>query len=89
MDAANVDLKAFTESFYRKVCSGELAPVLDTLRYLKHETDVWFEVTTLLIPGANDSDQELRRASDWVVENLGGIVKRFGCCMGFKKISTL
>lgn len=71
MDAANVDLKAFTESFYRKVCSGELAPVLDTLRYLKHETDVWFEVTTLLIPGANDSDQELRRASDWVVENLG------------------
>ena len=71
MDAANVDLKAFTESFYRKVCSGELAPVLETLRYLKHETDVWFEVTTLLIPGANDSDQELRRASDWVVENLG------------------
>jgi len=71
MDAANVDLKAFTESFYHKVCSGELAPVLDTLRYLKHETDVWFEITTLLIPGANDSDEELRVAADWVVENLG------------------
>ena len=71
MDAANVDLKAFSEGFYREVCSGELAPVLDTLRYLKHETDVWFEITTLLIPGANDSDRELRLASDWVVENLG------------------
>jgi pyruvate formate lyase activating enzyme len=71
MDAANVDLKAFTESFYRKICGGELAPVLDTLVYLRRETDVWFELTTLLIPGENDSDGELHEASAWVAENLG------------------
>ena len=71
VDAANVDLKAFTESFYRDVCSAELAPVLDTLRFLKHETDVWLEITTLLIPGENDSERELRDASAWVAENLG------------------
>jgi pyruvate formate lyase activating enzyme len=71
LDAANIDLKAFTESFYKKLCGGELAPVLDTLRYLKSETDVWFEITTLLIPGENDSDEELHRASAWVAENLG------------------
>ena len=71
MDAANVDLKAFTERFYRKVCGGELQPVLDTLRYLKHETDVWFELTTLLIPGENDSDEELDAMTRWVVEHLG------------------
>ena len=59
MDAANVDLKAFTEDFYHKVCGGDLATVLDTLEYLVHETDVWFEITTLLIPGQNDSDDEL------------------------------
>ena len=61
MDAANVDLKAFTEEFYRKVCGGQLEPVLETLVYLAHETDVWFEITTLLIPGENDSDAELDR----------------------------
>ena len=71
VDAANVDLKAFSEQFYRKICSGELAPVLDTLLYLKNETQVWFELTTLLIPGENDSDDELHRASEWVAENLG------------------
>jgi len=71
IDAVNVDLKAFTEAFYKNVCSGELAPVLDTLRFLKHETDVWLEITTLLIPGENDSEEELRNASAWVVENLG------------------
>jgi pyruvate formate lyase activating enzyme len=71
MDAANVDLKGFTDRFYRKICGGELAPVLDTLRYLKHETDVWFEITTLLIPGENDSDQELDEMTRWVVSNLG------------------
>src|SRR5262245_32760074 len=59
MDAANVDLKGFTERFYDKVCSGHLQPVLDTLVYLKHETDVWFEITTLLIPGENDSVEEM------------------------------
>jgi pyruvate formate lyase activating enzyme len=71
MDAANVDLKAFTERFYRELCGGELQPVLDTLRYLRHETDVWFEITTLLIPGENDSDQELDQLSGWVMEELG------------------
>jgi pyruvate formate lyase activating enzyme len=71
MDAANVDLKGFTESFYRKICGGELAPVLDTLAYLKHETDVWFEITTLLIPGENDSDGELDAMTRWVAEKLG------------------
>jgi pyruvate formate lyase activating enzyme len=71
MDAANVDLKAFTERFYKKLCFAELQPVLDTLRYLKHETDVWFEVTTLLIPDQNDSPEEIDRLCDWFVENLG------------------
>ncbi len=71
MDAANVDLKAFTERFYRKVCGGSLAPVLDTLQYLKHETDVWFEITTLLIPGENDDPAEIEAMSRWVVDNLG------------------
>lgn len=71
MDAANVDLKAFSEDFYHKVCFGELAPVLDTLKYLKQETNVWFEITTLLIPGENDSDAELHRAAEWIAENLG------------------
>lgn len=71
MDAANVDLKAFTEGFYRQLCTAALAPVLDTLRYLKHETDVWFEITTLLIPGRNDSDDELKALSDWIMESLG------------------
>ena len=64
-------LKAFTESFYKKICGGELAPVLETLEYLKHETDVWFELTTLLIPGENDSPAEIDRMTQWVVEHLG------------------
>jgi len=71
MDAANVDLKGFSESFYHKLCSAKLRPVLDTLVYLKHETSVWLEITTLLIPGENDSPEELRALSRWVVENLG------------------
>jgi pyruvate formate lyase activating enzyme len=71
IDAANVDLKGFTERFYHKLCSGHLEPVLDTLRYLKHDTRVWFEITTLLIPGENDSDEELEAASAWVAEQLG------------------
>jgi pyruvate formate lyase activating enzyme len=71
IDAVNVDLKAFTEGFYKKLCGGELAPVLDTLRYLRHETDVWLEITTLLIPGENDSPEEIERASRWVAEELG------------------
>ncbi len=71
MDAANVDLKAFTEDFYHKICGGHLQPVLDTLLYLKHETDVWFEITTLLIPGENDSEKELDQLTSWVVRELG------------------
>jgi pyruvate formate lyase activating enzyme len=71
MDAANVDLKGFTDRFYRKVCGGELAPVLDTLRYLRHETDVWFEITNLVIPGENDTDEEFDAMSRWIAEQLG------------------
>jgi pyruvate formate lyase activating enzyme len=71
MDAANVDLKAFTESFYHRLCTGHLKPVLDTLVYLKHQTSVWLEITTLLIPGENDSPQEVRELARWVRENLG------------------
>jgi pyruvate formate lyase activating enzyme len=71
MDAANVDLKAFTDDFYWKICGAHLDPILETLRYLKHETKVWFELTTLLIPGENDSDQELDDMTRWVADNLG------------------
>lgn len=71
MDAANVDLKAFTEDFYHKITGGHLQPVLETLLYLKHETQVWFELTTLIIPGENDSEAELEAMTQWVVEKLG------------------
>ena len=71
MDAANVDLKAFTEDFYHRLCKGHLQPVLDTLVYLKRETQVWIELTTLLIPGENDSEAELQAMTRWVVEQLG------------------
>ncbi|MBI4545240.1 MAG: AmmeMemoRadiSam system radical SAM enzyme [Gemmatimonadetes bacterium] len=71
MDAANVDLKAFTERFYREMSTAQLEVVLDTLRYLRHETSVWFEITTLLIPGENDSDAELDELAGWVVSELG------------------
>jgi pyruvate formate lyase activating enzyme len=71
MDAANVDLKGFTEDFYVKLTGSHLQPVLDTLKYLVHETDVWVEITTLLIPTRNDSDDELRALSAWVAGELG------------------
>jgi pyruvate formate lyase activating enzyme len=71
VDAANVDLKAFTEAFYHRVTGAHLEPVLDTLRYLRHETDVWLEITTLLIPGLNDSDAELEGMAAWVAAELG------------------
>jgi pyruvate formate lyase activating enzyme len=71
MDAANVDLKAFTEDFYWKVTGSHLQPVLDTLKYLKHETKVWFEITTLLIPGLNDSEKEIEEMTQWVAGHLG------------------
>jgi pyruvate formate lyase activating enzyme len=71
MDAANVDLKAFTERFYRKICGAKLGAVLDTLEYLKNETKVWFEITTLLIPDENDSDAEIDRMTQWIMDKLG------------------
>ncbi|MBI3527581.1 MAG: AmmeMemoRadiSam system radical SAM enzyme [Betaproteobacteria bacterium] len=71
MDAANVDLKGFTDEFYVKLTGSTLQPVLDTLKYLRHETDVWFEVTTLLIPTKNDSDEELVQLSRWMSTELG------------------
>ena len=71
MDAANIDLKAFTERFYHEITGSHLQPVLETLKYIKHETPVWLEITTLLIPGENDSETELENLTQWVVENLG------------------
>ncbi len=71
MDAANVDLKAFTEDFYYKLTGAHLAPVLETLEYLVKETQVWTEITTLLIPGRNDSDEELRAECKWILQHLG------------------
>lgn len=71
IDAANVDLKAFSEKFYRKFCAGHLDVVLDTLNFIKHETKIWLELTVLLIPGENDSLHELDAMSKWVVDNLG------------------
>ncbi|MCH7794121.1 MAG: AmmeMemoRadiSam system radical SAM enzyme [Proteobacteria bacterium] len=74
MDAANIDLKGFTEGFYRKLCSGGLEPVLETLEYLRHETEVWLEITTLLIPGENDAPDEIEALSRWVMGHLGAEV---------------
>ncbi|MDH5376723.1 MAG: AmmeMemoRadiSam system radical SAM enzyme [Gammaproteobacteria bacterium] len=74
MDAANVDLKAFTEDFYYKITGAHLQPILETLEYIKKETSVWLELTTLLIPGKNDSDKELNEMTQWVVEHLGSDV---------------
>jgi pyruvate formate lyase activating enzyme len=74
IDAANVDLKAFTEEFYQRVTGARLADVLATLEYVRTETDTWLELTTLLVPGQNDSDDELDRMTRWVVEHLGADV---------------
>lgn len=74
MDAANIDLKAFSERFYHKLTGSHLAPVLEALQYLYHETSVWLELTTLIIPGENDSRAELEKMTQWVVENLGSDV---------------
>jgi pyruvate formate lyase activating enzyme len=71
MDAANVDLKGFADEFYVKQCGARLAPVLDTLAYLRHETKVWFEITTLLIPGKNDGDKEVTEECRWIMRELG------------------
>ncbi len=71
MDAANIDLKAFTERFYHEIVGGHLQPVLETLKYIKQETSVWLELTTLIIPDENDSEAELEAMTQWVVEHLG------------------
>jgi pyruvate formate lyase activating enzyme len=71
IDVANVDLKAFTEDFYHRLTASRLAPVLDTLRYLKHETEVWLEITTLVIPGENDSVEEIDALTRWIAKELG------------------
>ena len=74
IDAANVDLKAFTERFYFKNTLSHIEPVLDTFIWLKNETDIWFEITTLLIPGENDSDEEIKQECDWILKNLGDTI---------------
>ncbi|MGE4062710.1 MAG: AmmeMemoRadiSam system radical SAM enzyme [Rhodospirillaceae bacterium] len=74
MDAANIDLKGFTESFYERLCTGQLANVLETIKYVHRETPCWVELTTLLIPGENDATEELKRLADWVVTELGDSV---------------
>ncbi len=71
IDAANIDLKAFTDDFYHRFCAGRLQPVLDTLLHVREHTSTWLEITTLLIPGLNDSDAEIDRMTRWVVDNLG------------------
>lgn len=71
MDAANIDLKAFTQQFYESLAVADLEPVLETLEYLEGETDVWYEITNLIIPQENDSDDELREMCDWIVDHLG------------------
>jgi len=74
IDAANVDLKAFSEKFYRELTFAHIQPVLDTLIWLKQETDIWLELTTLLIPGKNDTDEEIKSMCDWILNNLGDSV---------------
>ena len=74
MDAANIDLKSFSDDFYHHLCGGHLQPVLDTLAYVHHETDCWLEITTLIIPGYNDSPAELTALSDWIAKELGSDV---------------
>ncbi len=74
MDAANVDLKAFTEGFYARSTLSHLAPVLDTLEWLARESACWVEVTNLVIPGLNDAEDETRALSDWIVRHMGADV---------------
>jgi len=71
IDAANIDLKAFSDDFYFKLTGAHLDPVLDTLRYVHHEARTWLEITTLLIPGKNDSDEELDAMTKWIARELG------------------
>ena len=77
MDAANVDLKGFTEEFYHKLCNGHLSDVLETLSYLKNETDVWLEITNLIIPGQNDQENDIDSMTKWINTKLGSNVALF------------
>ncbi len=74
MDAANIDLKGFSEDFYHQICFGHLEPVLETLKYIVHETKTWLEVTNLVIPGVNDSEKEFHEMSEWILKELGAEV---------------
>jgi len=70
IDAANVDLKAFNDDTYKKIIGGTLQPILETIKYL-HNSDTWLEITTLLISGINDSENEIRSECEWIVDNIG------------------
>lgn len=74
MDAANIDLKGFSEKFYQKNCLSHLEPILETIKYVKDRTNCWLELTTLLIEGENDSDEEIKAECEWIVKNLGAEV---------------
>lgn len=74
IDAANIDLKGFSENFYKKNCMAHLEPILDTIKYVKNETDTWLELTTLLIDGENTSEKELKNQANWILDNLGDSV---------------
>jgi len=71
LDSINVDLKSFSDDFYKRLCKARLGPVLDTITYIGKHTNIWLEITTLLVPGENDSDDELKKLTDFIVSNLG------------------
>ena len=71
LNGINVDLKAFSEDYYRRLCKARLQPVLDTISHIAAETDIWMEITTLLVPGENDSDEEIKKLADFIVTNAG------------------
>ncbi len=75
IDAANVDLKAFTENFYGKITLTHLKPVLDTLERLKRDTNVWLEITNLMIPTLNDDPGEVKQLVNWVLDRVGDSVR--------------
>ena len=74
LDGINIDLKSFSEDYYKRLCKAKLAPVLDTIKYIAKETDIWMEVTTLVVPGENDSDEELRQIAEFIVNEAGADV---------------
>jgi len=74
LDGINIDLKSFSEDFYKSMCKARLQPVLDTISYIARQTDIWLEITTLVVPGQNDSDEELRQIADFIVNSAGADV---------------